>query len=95
MNVRHSIAHAIIFGSLVIAPTALFAADQLQTRDRLHTSDATATQVQTQQRDRLHVQDAVASGSQVMSQSRSQARTSPVSGTSTQTRSQQRSRIHK
>jgi hypothetical protein len=95
MNVRHIIVNALVFGSLAAAPAALMAADQLQTRDRLHASDATATQLQTRQRDRLHVQDGTASGSRVMTQSRSQARNSAATRTSTQTRTQQRDRIHK
>ena len=95
MNVKHFLSSALVVCGLASAPATLMAADQLQTRDRLHTSDATATQLQTQQRDRLHVQDATAAGDRVMTQSRSQARTSATTRTQTQTRTQQRTRVQK
>jgi hypothetical protein len=49
---------ALLIGSLFCAPLPLLAADQLQTRDRLHTQDPAAVQLQT--RDRLHAQDPAA-----------------------------------
>ncbi len=58
MKLHHRIAGALLIGSLFAAPVTLMAADQLQTRDRLHTPDQTAVQLQT--RDRLHTQDPAA-----------------------------------
>ena len=51
-------ASALIAGTLIAAPVTAMSADQLQTRDRLHTQDQTADQLQT--RDRLHTQDQTA-----------------------------------
>lgn len=95
MKIRHIVVNLLVCGGLAAAPAALMAADQLQTRDRLHTSDTTAIQAQTRQQDRLHAQDAAAVGSRTMTQSRDQARTATATSTATQTRTQQRSRIHK
>ena len=51
-------ASALVVGTLIAAPVTAMSADQLQTRDRLHTQDQTADQLQT--RDRLHTQDQAA-----------------------------------
>lgn len=58
MKLHHRFAGAMLVGSLIAAPVSLMAADQLQTRDRLHTQDQTAVQLQT--RDQLHTQDQTA-----------------------------------
>jgi len=51
-------ASVLVASSLIAVPVTVMAADQLQTRDRLHTQDQTADQLQT--RDRLHAQDQTA-----------------------------------
>jgi hypothetical protein len=43
MKLHHRFAGALLVGSLVATPTALLAADQLQTRDRLRAQDGAMT----------------------------------------------------
>jgi hypothetical protein len=59
MMFRRIFASVLVASSLVAVPVTVMAADQLQTRDRLHTQDQTADQLQT--RDRLQAQDQTAS----------------------------------
>ena len=66
-------ASALVVGTLIAAPVTAMSADQLQTRDRLHTQDQTADQLQT--RDRLHTQDQAAAPA---TDAQSSARSGPV-----------------
>ena len=61
-------ASVLVASSLIAVPVTVMAADQLQTRDRLHTQDQTANQLQ--KRDRLHAQDQTIAPKKVRTQKR-------------------------
>lgn len=95
MNVNRTLATTLILGSLFCTPATLFAADQLQTRDRLQIHDPAADVLQTrdqlQARDQLQVHDPAADAAQV--RSRTQVR--DAAATATKNRAQKRVRVSK
>lgn len=86
MERRRTIITPLLCGTLLCVCGAAYSADQVQQRDRLHTTDATATQQQLQTRDRLQTDAATATGA--MTQARAQASTANTKRNVTRTRTQ-------